>query len=98
MARTILIRPLITEKSEMLSDRLNQYTFVVDKKANKLQIKDAIEEMYNVAVESVNTIIVPGKLKTRSTRSGLLKGSKPSYKKAIVTLTEGEEIDFFGEI
>ncbi|MEL7118674.1 MAG: 50S ribosomal protein L23 [Bacteroidota bacterium] len=98
MARTILIRPLITEKSEMLSDRLNQYTFVVDKKANKLQIKDAIEEMYNVAVESVNTIIVPGKLKTRSTRSGLLKGRKPSYKKAVVTLTEGEEIDFFGEI
>jgi large subunit ribosomal protein L23 len=82
----------------MLSDGLNQYTFVVDKKANKVEIKKAVEEMYNVAVESVNTIIMPGKVKSRSTKSGILKGRMSSVKKAIVTLTEGEEIDFFGDI
>jgi large subunit ribosomal protein L23 len=98
MANTILIKPLITEKTEMLSDSLNQYTFVVDKKANKVEIKKAVEEMYNVAVESVNTIIMPGKEKSRSTKSGILRGRQPSVKKAIVTLTEGEEIDFFGDI
>jgi large subunit ribosomal protein L23 len=98
MANTILIKPLITEKTEMLSDGLNQYTFVVDKKANKVEIKKAVEEMYNVAVESVNTIIMPGKVKSRSTKSGILKGRMSSVKKAIVTLTEGEEIDFFGDI
>ena len=54
--------------------------------------------MYNVAVESVNTVIMPGKVKSRSTKSGIIKGRKPSVKKAIITLTEGEEIDFFGEI
>jgi len=98
MANTILIKPLITEKTEMISDRLNQYTFVVDKKANKVEIKKAVEEMYNVAVESVNTMIMPGKVKTRSTKSGILRGRQAAVKKAIVTLTEGEEIDFFGEI
>ncbi len=98
MANTILIRPLITEKTELLSDRRNQYTFVVHKSANKVEIKKAVEEMYNVAVESVNTLIMPGKVKTRSTKSGVLKGRQPAIKKAIITLTEGEEIDFFGEI
>ncbi len=98
MANTILIRPLITEKTELLSGGRNQYTFVVHKKANKVEIKKAVEEMYNVAVESVNTLIMPGKVKTRSTKSGILKGRQPSIKKAIITLTEGEEIDFFGEI
>lgn len=82
----------------MLSDSLNQYTFVVDKKANKVEIKKAVEEMYNVAVESVNTVIMPGKVKSRSTKSGILRGRLSSVKKAIITLTEGEEIDFFGDI
>lgn len=98
MAQTILIKPLITEKSEMLSNDLNQYTFVVARNANKIQVKKAIEEMYNVTVDSVNTVIMPAKVKVRSTKSGIVKGRKPSFKKAIVTLTEGEEIDFFGEI
>ncbi|MCI5081865.1 MAG: 50S ribosomal protein L23 [Saprospiraceae bacterium] len=98
MARTILIKPLITEKSEMLSEDLNQYSFIVDKKANKIEIKKAVEEMYRVTVESVNTMVMPGKLKNRSTRSGLLRGRVSSFKKAVVKLAEGEEIDFFGDI
>ena len=96
--KEILIKPIISEKSEGLSDDLNQYTFLVDKKANKIQIRKAVEEMYNVGVESVNTVIVPGKIKARSTRTGVIRGLKPSFKKAIVTLTEGEEIDFFSDI
>lgn len=98
MAKTILIKPLITEKSEMLSENLNQYSFIVDKKSNKIEIKKAVEEMYRVSVESVNTVVMPGKLKSRSTRSGLLRGRVSSYKKAVVKLSEGEEIDFFGDI
>ncbi|MCH2083339.1 MAG: 50S ribosomal protein L23 [Saprospiraceae bacterium] len=98
MAKTILIKPLITEKSEMLSEDLNQYSFIVDKKSNKIEIKKAVEEMYRVSVESVNTMVMPGKLKNRSTRSGLLRGRVSSYKKAVVKLSEGEEIDFFGDI
>ncbi len=98
MSRTILVKPVITEKAEELSEGLSKYTFVVDKKANKVQIKKAIEEMYNVDVESVNTMIMPAKLMSRNTRSGVVKGRKPAYKKAIVTLAAGEEIDFFGDI
>lgn len=98
MAKTILIKPIITEKAEMLSESLNQYSFVVDKTANKIEIKKAVEEMYSVSVESVNTIIVPGKTKNRNTRSGVLRGRIPAYKKAVITLADGEEIDFFGDI
>ncbi len=98
MAKTILVKPLITEKSEMLSEERGQYTFVVAKDVNKLEIKKAVEDMYQVTVESVNTMIMPAKAKSRSTRSGILHGRKPSYKKAVVTLAEGEEIDFFGDI
>ncbi|MFT6807674.1 MAG: large subunit ribosomal protein L23 [Saprospiraceae bacterium] len=98
MAKEILIKPLITEKSENISETLSQYTFVVNRKANKIEIRKAIEGMYNVTVDSVNTMIVPGKTKIKNTRSGLQKGRKPSFKKAIVTLSEGEEIDFFGDL
>ncbi len=98
MARTILVRPVITEKAEGLSEGLNKYTFIVDKKANKVEIKKAIEKMYNVGVAEVNTMIMPAKQVTRNTRSGVLKGSKPAFKKAVVTLVDGEEIDFFGDI
>lgn len=98
MGKTVLLKPIITEKSESLSTKLNQYCFKVDKRSNKVEIKKAVEEMYNVSVEAVNTIIVPAKEKSRSTRSGILKGRKPSYKKAIITLAHGEEIDFFGEL
>ena len=98
MAKTILIKPIITEKAEQLSGNLNQYSFVVNKKANKIEIRQAVEDMYNVNVSSVNTLIMPAKQKNRNSRSGLIKGRTNAYKKAIVTLTEGEEIDFFGDI
>lgn len=98
MAKNILIRPIITEKAEGLSEKLNQYSFVVNKKANKVEIKKAVEKMYGVNVESVNTMIMPGKAKNRSTRSGVLRGRVSSLKKAVVTLSEGEQIDFFGDI
>ncbi|MCP3930171.1 MAG: 50S ribosomal protein L23 [Bacteroidetes bacterium] len=94
----ILIKPIITEKADSLSEELNQYCFVVEKKANKLEIRQAVEEMYNVAVESVNTLIMPSKVKNRNTRSGLVKGKVSSFKKAIVTLEEGEEINFYGDL
>lgn len=98
MAKTILIKPIITEKSERLSEGLNQYSFVVARKANKIEIKKAVEAMYNVDVEAVNTIVMPAKAKNRSTRSGMIRGRVSSYKKAIITLADGEEIDFFGDL
>ena len=98
MAKDILIKPLITEKADKLSENLSQYSFVVNKKANKVEIRKAVEQMYNVDVASVNTLIMPAKAKSRNTRSGVLKGRVSSYKKAIVTLAAGEEIDFFGDI
>lgn len=94
----ILIKPLVTEKSELLSENYNQYCFVVDKRANKIEIAKAVEEMYNVGVASVNTSIVPSKTKSRYTRAGMQRGRKSGYKKAYVKLVEGDEIDFFGEI
>ena len=98
MAKDILIKPIISEKAESLSENLGQYSFVVNKKANKIEIQKAIESLYNVNVASVNTIVMPAKAKSRNTRSGMIKGRVSSYKKAIVTLSEGEEIDFFGDI
>jgi large subunit ribosomal protein L23 len=95
MASNILIRPLITEKSDKAMNK-KVYTFVVDRKANKLQVSQAVEAMFNVSVEHVNTAVIPGKLKARSTRSGMVKGMKPAYKKAFVTLQAGEKIDIFG--
>jgi large subunit ribosomal protein L23 len=97
-AKQVLIKPIISEKSEQLSDNFNQYSFVVNKKSNKIEIGKAIEEMYQVKVASVNTMIMPSRAKSRNTKSGVLKGSISSYKKAIVKLASGEEIDFFGDI
>ncbi|MEL6654875.1 MAG: 50S ribosomal protein L23 [Bacteroidota bacterium] len=98
MAKPILIKPLITEKAEVLSEGLNKYSFVVDRKANKVEIRKAVEDMYGVAVTSVNTAVMPGKAKNRTTKSGILRGRISAYKKAVVTLADGEEIDFFGDI
>lgn len=98
MTRQILLKPIITEKAEDLSEKLGQYSFVVDKKANKLEIRKAVEKLYNVTVRDVNTMIVPGKVRSRFTRTGVQRGRKASYKKAIVTLTQGEKIDFFADI
>ncbi|MBK8626256.1 MAG: 50S ribosomal protein L23 [Saprospiraceae bacterium] len=96
MSRSILIKPIISEKSEKLTSKGNQYTFVVDKKANKLEIKKAVESMFTTNVVAVNTVIVPAKLKSRNTRSGVVRGSISAYKKAYVTLAEGEELDIYG--
>jgi len=98
MVKQILIKPLITEKAESLSDNLSKYTFVVAKVANKVEIGKAIEGMYGVNVVSVNTAVMPSKTKNRTTKSGVLRGRISAYKKAIVTLAKGEEIDFFGDI
>ena len=98
MSKEIILKPIISEKSEKLTDSLGQYSFIVNKKANKLEIKKAVEEMYSVAVTSVNTMIMPKKSRTRNTKSGILRGHMSSFKKAIVTLADGEEIDLFGNI
>src|SRR5690606_35005314 len=98
MAKRILIKPLITEKSDQLNDKLNQVTFVVDKKANKIEIRKAVEARYNVAVESVNTGIMAGKLRKKFTRNGLQLARISGFKKAVVTLAVGEEIDWYGEL
>ena len=99
MAKQILYKPIITEKSERLSENEEtpQYTFLVNKSANKIEIAKAIEDMYSVRVKSVNTLIIPAKAKSRMTKSGMLKGRVSSFKKAIVTLPQGEMIDFYGE-
>lgn len=96
--KTILIQPLITERSEAMANTLNKYCFLVARKSNKIEIKKAVESMYNVAVNKVNTMVVPGKMKSRGTRGGVVKGMVGAYKKAYVTLAEGEEIDFFSEL
>ncbi|WP_345082498.1 50S ribosomal protein L23 [Nemorincola caseinilytica] len=91
----ILVRPVITEKVNRQMERAGRYTFVVGKQANKLEIKKAVESFYGVRVANVNTMVVPAKSKARFTKAGLLSGRKPSYKKAVVTLVEGETIDLF---
>ena len=94
----ILLKPIVTEKMTDQGETLGRYGFVVDKKANKIQIKKAIEEMYGVNVVAVNTITYSGKNKSRYTRTGIISGNTKSYKKAIVTLAEGETIDFYSNI
>jgi len=94
----IIIKPVVTEKMELLSEKHNRYGFIVDKEANRLQVKKAVEELYGVNVKAVNTMRYGGKRKSRFTRTGVLAGKTASFKKAIVTLHEGEQIDFFSNI
>ncbi len=94
----ILLKPLVTEKMISQNENLNRFGFLVEKKANKIQIKKAVEEMYGVTVESVNTMRYGGKVKSRFTRGGVQTGKTNSYKKAIVTLAEGDTIDFYSNI
>ncbi|WP_374165556.1 50S ribosomal protein L23 [Arcticibacter sp. MXS-1] len=94
----ILKKPILTEKASILTEKLNRYAFKVDHRANKLQIKTAIEQMYGVNIEAVNTIVVSGKAKNRYTKAGFVSGRTPKYKKAIVTLKDGETIDFYSNI
>ncbi|MFZ4633681.1 MAG: 50S ribosomal protein L23 [Saprospiraceae bacterium] len=98
MAKTILIKPIITEKASKLSDKRNTYLFVVNRKVNKIEIKNAVEQQYNVTVDSVNTAIIPGKPKSRSTKTAVVRGTKSAFKKAYVTLTPGEVIDILGAV
>ena len=94
----ILIKPLVTEKLNEQAARYSRYGFVVEKKATKPQIKKAVEMLYNVKVDSINTMVYGGKVKTRYTKSGVLTGKTAAYKKAIVTLAEGNSIDFYSNI
>ena len=95
----VLIKPLITEKMTTVTEKYpNRYGFIVDNRATKSQIKKAVEEMYDVTVESVNTMNYLGKLKVRYTKTGFMSGRKNSFKKAIVQVAEGENIDFYSNI
>ena len=94
----ILLKPIVTEKMTSQGDKFNRYGFLVDRTANKLQIKKAVEELYNVSVEAVNTMRYGGKIKSRNTKSGLLTGRTAATKKAVVTLAEGNKIDFYSNI
>ncbi len=95
---SIIIKPIISEKMTRLGEKLNRYAFVVDRSANKLQIKDAVEKLYGVQVQDVNTIIHGGKRKSRFTKTGIIAGKTNTYKKALITLAEGDTIDFYSNI
>ncbi len=94
---SVLIKPLITEKVSAQNEH-GKYGFVVEKSANKVQIKKEIEKMYGVTVEAVNTMNYQGKTKTRNTKAGMITGRMPSYKKAIVSVAAGDVIDFYSGI
>ncbi len=94
----ILIKPVITEKAENLSEKSNQYTFIVEKTANKIEIKKVVEKLYNVNVVAVNTNRMPGKIKMKGTKSGYQVGRKPSYKKAVITVESGEVLDIYKNV
>lgn len=94
----IILKPIITEKMTELGEKLNRYGFIVRKEANKVQIKQAVEALYGVEVESVNTMNNAGKLKSRYTKTGLISGRTKATKKAIITLAKGETIDFYSNI
>ncbi|MCM1311524.1 MAG: 50S ribosomal protein L23 [Bacteroides sp.] len=94
-----IIKPLITEKMTAITEKQNnKFGFIVNPKANKIEIKEEIEAKYNVNVVSVNTMNYAGKRKSRYTKAGVIKGRTNAFKKAIVTLREGETIDFYSNI
>ena len=95
----IIVKPLVTEKMTSISEKFtNRYGFIVSPKANKAEIKKEIEAMYNVTVVDVNTLNYAGKNKSRYTKAGFIKGRTNAYKKSIVTLKEGDVIDFYSNI
>ena len=94
----VLRKPLLTEKVAQLTEKLNRYAFIVDPRANKIQIKAAIEKMYGVNITDVNTMRYVGKLKTRNTKAGAVSGRSAAYKKAIITLKDGDNLDFYSNI
>lgn len=94
----ILLRPIVTEKYTKLGEKLNQYGFVVERTANKIQIKKAVQDLYGVKVAEVNTLRYAGKIKSRFTKAGVIAGKKNAFKKAVVTLVDGDKIDFYSNI
>ena len=94
----IQIRPIVTEKATAYSEKQNCYTFAVSPEANKFQIKDIVEKLYNVRVEKVNTCVYAGKRTSRYTKGGIIRGRKPAYKKAYVTVAEGQTIDYYSNL
>ena len=94
---SILKKPLVTEKVSGLNES-GKYGFIVDEDANKVEIKKAVEDMYGVTVEAINTMRYQGKMKSRNTKARIISGRTKSYKKAIVTVAEGEIIDFYSAI
>ncbi|HEY0433057.1 MAG TPA: 50S ribosomal protein L23 [Chitinophagaceae bacterium] len=94
----VLVKPILSEKANAQQDKLRRYAFRVSTRANKLEIKKAVEEFYGVSVIDVNTSTSPGKNKTRYTKAGFISGQKPSFKKAFVTLAEGDTIDLYANI
>lgn len=95
---SVLIKPIVTEKMTELGENRNQFGFIVDRTANKVQIKKEIEETYEVSVVNINTMRYGGKAKSRFSRAGVISGKASSYKKALVTLAEGDQIDFYSNI
>jgi large subunit ribosomal protein L23 len=95
---SVIVKPIITEKMTAMGEKLNRYGFIVQKEANKLEIKKGVEQLYGVTVKAVNTIRYAGKAKSRYTKAGFVSGRTNAYKKAIVTLAEGENIDFYSNI
>lgn len=98
MEMQIIIRPVLTEKMTAQGEKLNRFAFIVDRRANKLQIRKAVEDIYGVVVTDVNTINYMGKEKSRYTKAGLLEGRSNHFKKAVVTLKDGDTIDFYSNI
>lgn len=98
MKTEVLVKPLITEKMTKTSERFKQYGFVVTRESSKPEIISAIETLYDVKVAGISTMVYAGKNKARWTKKGFTEGKKPSFKKAIVTLEEGQEIDFYANI
>ncbi len=95
---SIIVKPVITEKMTAQGEKMNRYGFVVEKTANKVQIKNAVEKLYGVTVASVNTQNYIGKIKTRNTTQGIAIGRVNQLKKAIITLKDGDTIDFYAGI
>jgi len=94
----ILVKPLVTEKMTAQTEKLNRVGFIVNRRATKIQIKEAVEELYDVKVVAINTMVYAGKTKYRYTKGGVQKGRTNAFKKAMITLAEGQTIDFYSNI
>jgi large subunit ribosomal protein L23 len=95
---SVVKKPLITEKTTKMGEKLGQYAFVVDKKAKKPEIIAELQKLYNVEITAISTMLYMGKRKTRFTKAGVIAGKKPNFKKAVIKLKEGQSIDFFESI